>query len=45
MLFGEIITVYFENNRKPINTVCGQNVDLLIAKAGGTCNYHWDLKD
>jgi hypothetical protein len=38
MLFGEIITVYFENHTKPINKFCGQNAELIIAKAGGTCS-------
>jgi hypothetical protein len=29
MLFEEIITVYSENHTKPINTLCGQNIELL----------------
>jgi hypothetical protein len=36
MLSKEMIAVYFENHTKPINTLCGQNVELLIVKAGGT---------
>jgi hypothetical protein len=39
MLFKEIIAIYSENHRKPINTVCGQNVELLTVKADGTYNY------
>jgi hypothetical protein len=35
-LFKEIIAVYSENNTKHINTLCGQNAELLIVKAGGT---------
>jgi hypothetical protein len=40
MLFKEIIPVYSENHMKPINTLCGQNTELLIVKAGGTYSYH-----
>jgi hypothetical protein len=32
MLFKEIIAVYSENCK----TLCGQNAELLIVKAGGT---------
>jgi hypothetical protein len=32
MLYREIIAVYFENDTKPINTLCGQNVELLMVK-------------
>jgi hypothetical protein len=34
MLFKEIIALYSEN-RTNINTLCGQNTELLNAKAGG----------
>jgi hypothetical protein len=44
MQFKEIITVYSENCAKPINTLCGQNAELLIIKAGGAHSYHWALK-
>jgi hypothetical protein len=44
MLFREIIAVYSENHMKPINTLCGQNEELLVVKAGGAYNYHWFLK-
>jgi hypothetical protein len=39
-LFKEIIAVYSENNKKPKNTLCHQNADLLIVKADGTHSYH-----
>jgi uracil DNA glycosylase len=34
ILFKEIITVYTENNMKPINMLSGQNAELLIFEAG-----------
>jgi hypothetical protein len=43
MLFKEIIAAYSENHMKPINTLCGQNADLIV-EAGGTYSYHWALK-
>jgi hypothetical protein len=43
MLFREIITVHSENHTKPISTMCGQIVELLIVKVGGTYGYHWAL--
>jgi hypothetical protein len=46
MLFKEIIAVYSENHTKPLNTLCGQNAELLvIIKVGGIYSYHWGLKD
>jgi hypothetical protein len=44
MLFKEIIVVCSGNHMKPINTLCGQNAELLSAKAGDTYSYHWTLK-
>jgi hypothetical protein len=41
MLFREIIIVYSENHTKPMNTLCGQNAELLIIKVGGTLSYHF----
>jgi hypothetical protein len=38
-LFKEIITVYYENQTKPINIFYGQNVELLNVKVGGTTDY------
>jgi hypothetical protein len=43
MLLNGIKAVYSENNMKPINTLCGQNVELRIVNAGGTYSYHWTL--
>jgi hypothetical protein len=44
MLFKEIITLYFENHMKLINTLCEQYAELLITKAGGTNSHHWAKK-
>jgi hypothetical protein len=44
MLFRETGTVYSESHTNPINTLCGQNAELLIVKAGGTYTYHRPLK-
>jgi hypothetical protein len=35
----EIIAVYSENHRKPMNSL--QNVELLIVNGDGTYSYHW----
>jgi hypothetical protein len=40
MPFKEI-AVYCENHMKHINTLCGQNTELLIVKVSGTYGYHW----
>jgi hypothetical protein len=40
MLFWKIITTCSENHTKPINTLSGQNEDILIVKIGGTNRYH-----
>jgi hypothetical protein len=37
MLFREIIDVNFESYIKPINTLCGQNAELMNVKEGDTC--------
>jgi hypothetical protein len=52
MLFKEIIAVYIEGHRKPINTKMlylwvsynSSNEELLTVEAAGTYNYHWALK-
>jgi hypothetical protein len=44
MLFQQIITVYNDKHRKPINTFCGQNAELFIVNAGGTDSYNCALK-
>jgi hypothetical protein len=43
-LFREITVVYSENHTKHINTLCGQNAEVFIVKAGGTCSYHRAFK-
>jgi hypothetical protein len=40
MLLKEIIAFYSENRMEPINTLCGQNAELLIFKEGGTICSH-----
>jgi hypothetical protein len=46
MLFREITNkaVYSENDKKPINTLCGQNAMLLNVNADGTYSDHWAVK-
>ena len=44
MLYREIIAVCSQIHRKHINTLYGQNVELLSVKPGGTNNDHWALK-
>jgi hypothetical protein len=43
MLYREIIAVCSEIHTKHINTLCGQNVELLSVKLGGTYSNHWAL--
>jgi hypothetical protein len=44
MLYREIIAVCSETHTKHINTLCGQNVELLSVKHGGTYSNQWALK-
>jgi len=45
MLYGEIIAVcYFEIHIQRINTQCGQGVEFVNVKPGGTCSEHRALK-
>jgi len=44
MLYGEIIAVCSQIHTEHINTPCGQNVDLLNVKPGGTYSDHWALE-
>jgi hypothetical protein len=44
MFFNKIIAVYSEDHTKPINTLSGQNAELLMVKGGDTYSYHWILK-
>jgi hypothetical protein len=32
------------NHTKHVNTLCGENSELLIVKAGGIYSYSWTLK-
>jgi len=42
MLYREIVAVCSEIHTEHINTVCGQNVDLVNVKPGCTHSDHWD---
>ena len=44
MLYREIIAVCSQIHTKHITTLCGQNVELLSVKPGGTYSYHWALQ-
>ena len=44
MLYREIIAVCSQIHTKHINTLCGQNVEFLNVKSGGTYSDHWALK-
>jgi hypothetical protein len=43
MLYREIIAVCSEIHTKHINTLCGQNVEFVNVKPGGTYSDHWAL--
>ena len=44
MLYREIIAVFSQIHTKHINTLCGQNVELLNVNLGGTYSDLWALK-
>jgi hypothetical protein len=44
MLYREIIAVCSEIHTKHTNTLCGQNVEFVNVKPGGTYSNHWALK-
>ena len=44
MLYREITAVCSQIQTKHLNTLCGQNVELVNVKSGGTYNNHWALK-
>jgi hypothetical protein len=44
MPFKEIVDVFSKNHTKHVNTICEQNTELLIIKAGGTYGHHSSLK-
>jgi hypothetical protein len=41
MLYREIIAVCSEIHTKHTNTLCGQNVEFVNVKPGGTYSNHW----
>jgi hypothetical protein len=43
MLYREIIAVCSEIHTKHINTLCGQIVEFVNVKPGGTYSNHWAL--
>jgi len=43
MLYREIIAVFSQIHTKHINTLCGQNVELLNVKPGSTYSNHGAL--
>lgn len=46
MLHRKAVTIYCENDTKPINKLCGQNVDFFLnVKVGGACSNHCGLND
>ena len=44
MLYREIIAVCSEIHITHINTLCGQNVEFVNVKPGGTYSDHWALE-
>jgi hypothetical protein len=44
MLYWEIIAICSQIHTKHTNTLCRQNVELLVVKLGGTYSNHWALK-
>jgi len=44
MLYREIIAICSEFHTKHVNTLCGQNIEIVNVKAGGTHSDHWTLK-
>jgi hypothetical protein len=45
MLLKVVIPVYTDHHTKYINTLYGQNVELLIIKLGGIYSYHCSVRD
>jgi len=44
MLCREITAVCSQIHTKHTNSLCGQDVELLIVKAGGAYRDHWNLQ-
>lgn len=42
MLFREIISIYYENNMKPINLLCGWYSELLTIKTNVN-DFKWSI--
>ena len=45
MLYSEIIAVCSQTHTKHVNTLCGQKVEFVNVKPGGTYSDHWALED
>jgi hypothetical protein len=45
MLYREIIAVCSKFHNEHMNILCGQNVEFLDVKLGGTYIDYWGLKD
>jgi len=44
MLYRIIMDICSQIHTKHINTLCGQNVELLNVKPGGTYSDHWAVE-
>jgi hypothetical protein len=44
MLYREIFVFFPQIHTKHVNTLCGQNVEFVNIKPGGTYSNHWALK-
>jgi len=44
MLYREITAVCSQIHTKHINTLCGQNLELLNVNLGGTYSNHWAVE-
>jgi hypothetical protein len=44
MLYSEIIAVCSQIHTKHIYTQCGQNLEFVYVKLGGTYRNHWDFE-
>jgi hypothetical protein len=44
MLYSEIIAVCSEIHTEHIDILCGQSVEFVTVKLGGTYSNHWALK-
>jgi hypothetical protein len=43
-MYREIIDACSQIHTKHVNTLCGQNAELLNVKTGGTYSNHWAWK-